>query len=97
LIRPDVVWFGESLPENEINYSVSAAESSDVYFSIGTSGVVYPAASLPGIAKTNSAFLIEINIEPSQISSIFDEVLIGKSGEILPQIVQLIRERKHDS
>jgi NAD-dependent deacetylase len=94
IIRPDVVWFGESLPEEEINKSVSAAERSDVYFSIGTSGNVYPAASLPGIAKSRGAFLIEINIEPSQISSVFDEILIGKSGEILPQIVTKIKERK---
>jgi NAD-dependent deacetylase len=94
LIRPDIVWFGEGMPEDEITESIHAAERSDVYFSVGTSGNVYPAASLPGIAKRKGAFLIEINVEYSQISSIFDEILLGKSGEILPEIVNLLKEKK---
>ena len=55
LIRPDVVWFGETLPEEEWDASVRAAEAADVFFSVGTSGVVYPASSLPIMAKVQRA------------------------------------------
>lgn len=87
LIRPDVVWFGESLPPEMIEKSVQAAESADFYFSIGTSGNVYPAASLPGIAKRKGAYTIEINIERTLISEEFDVVLLGNSSEILNNII----------
>jgi NAD-dependent deacetylase len=97
LIRPDVVWFGENLPEEEIDKSVGAAESADVYFSIGTSGNVYPAANLPGIAKRNGAFTIEINIERTLISSEFDQILIGRSGEILSEIVKSLEKRRNEN
>jgi NAD-dependent deacetylase len=97
LIRPDVVWFGENLPEEEIDNSVRAAEEADVYFSIGTSGNVYPAAGLPGIAKRHGAFTVEINIEKTLISSEFDAVLIGKSGEILSEIIKLLEKRKNEN
>jgi NAD-dependent deacetylase len=97
LIRPDVVWFGENLPEDEIDKSIAAAENADVYFSIGTSGNVYPAAGLPGIAKRNGAFTIEINTDSTLISSEFDEVLIGKSGEILSEIVKLLEKRRNEN
>lgn len=94
LIRPDVVWFGESLPEEELTKSTQAAEEADVYFSIGTSGNVYPAAGLPSIAKSKGAFLIEINTERTLISNYFDIVLNGKSGEILPTIVNLLKKER---
>jgi len=97
LIRPDVVWFGENLPEDEINNSTEAASGADVYFSIGTSGNVYPAAGLPGIAKRNGAFTIEINVERTLISSEFDEALIGKSGDIIPEIVKLLEKRGNEN
>jgi NAD-dependent deacetylase len=90
LIRPDVVWFGETLPQGQWNAGVSAAEHSEIFISVGTSAVVYPAASLPSIAKQSGAYLIEINVEPTEVSSIFDEVLLGKSGEILPSLMQII-------
>ena len=92
LIRPDVVWFGENLPEFELTKSIEAAENADVYFSIGTSGNVYPAAGLPSVAKRSGAFTIEINTERTFISDLFDVVLIGKSGDILPEIVKLLKE-----
>ncbi len=94
LIRPDVVWFGENLPEEEIDKSVEAATTADVYFSIGTSGNVYPAAGLPGIAKRNGAFTIEINVTETLISDEFDEVLIGKSGDILTRMIKILKEER---
>ncbi|MBI1807085.1 MAG: NAD-dependent deacylase [Ignavibacteria bacterium] len=89
LIRPDVVWFGELLPVEEWNESVTAAERAEVFFSIGTSAVVYPAASLPMIARRAGAYIVEINIEPTEFSSRADEVLLGKSGEILPHLLEV--------
>jgi NAD-dependent deacetylase len=53
---------------------------------IGTSGLVYPAASLPEVAKSSGAFLCEINPEPTPLSSLCDEVIMGKAGEVLPRI-----------
>ena len=88
LIRPGVVWFGEMLPEDPWRAGVQAAENAQVFFSVGTSAVVYPAADLPRIAKRAGAYLIEINIERTELSPYADEVLLGKSGEILPRIVE---------
>lgn len=91
LIRPDVVWFGELLPAEEWNASVAAAERADVFFSLGTSAVVYPAASLPVTAKRAGAYVIEINIEPTELSHQMDEVLLGKSGDLLPRLVDFLK------
>jgi NAD-dependent protein deacetylase/lipoamidase len=91
LIRPDVVWFGEYLPEDQFKFSENAAENADVFFIIGTSAIVYPAASLIYTAKESGAYLIEINIESTEISRLADISLSGKSGEILPQILECLK------
>ncbi|TAK54494.1 MAG: NAD-dependent deacylase [Bacteroidetes bacterium] len=88
LIRPDVVWFGEMLPQDEWNASIHAAEFADVMFVVGTSAVVYPAASIPQVAKRAGAYMVEINIEPTELTRFADETLLGKAGEILPKIVE---------
>lgn len=93
LIRPDVVWFGELLPEEEWNHALRAAEGADVFLCIGTSGVVYPAASIPQLAKRHGAFLVEINPEPTPFTETADEFLQGQSGEILPTLCELISKR----
>ena len=90
LIRPDVVWFGEMLPEEEWTASARAAASCDVFFSVGTSAVVYPAASLPFMAKQAGAFLVEINAEPTSLTDHADEFLQGPSGVILPALVAAV-------
>jgi len=90
-LRPDVVWFGEVLPEDEWNASVRVAESADVFLSVGTSAVVYPAASLPMMAKRRGAFLVEVNPEPTALTEYADEFLQGPAGVILPQMVELVR------
>lgn len=94
LIRPDVVWFGELLPEDEWDGAERACRSADVLLSIGTSGVVYPAASLPLTAKRSGAYLIEINPEPTLLSEDADEFLQGKAGEILPELVRIARDAR---
>jgi NAD-dependent deacetylase len=88
LIRPDVVWFGEMLPPGAMERAEEAARNCDLFFSIGTSAVVYPAASLPGTAKDAGAFVVEINPEPTPVSVFADVVLREKSGIILPKLLE---------
>lgn len=87
-LRPDVVWFGESLPRPALEAAVEAARSCQVFFSIGTSGLVQPAASLAYAAGHRGALVVEINAETTPLSSKADFVLTGKSGEILPELVR---------
>jgi len=94
LIRPDVVWFGELLPEHDWEMSVAAAQNADLFLSIGTSGVVYPAASLPMTARQSGAYVVEINIEPTELSHRVDETILGKSGEILPKFVEFLKSSR---
>lgn len=91
LIRPDVVWYGEPLPDKILNLSIEATLRSEVFFSIGTSALVHPAASLPLEAKKSHAYVVEINFEPTVISHLVDESIIGKSGEILPKLVERLK------
>jgi NAD-dependent deacetylase len=91
LIRPDVVWFGEMLPEDEWNGAEKACRAADVLLSIGTSGVVYPAAYLPLEAKRSGAFIVEINPEPTPLTEYADEFLQGNSGVILPQLLERLK------
>ncbi len=88
LIRPDVVWFGEPLPEKEINLAFNAAINCDLFLAIGTSAVVQPAASLPLEAKQANAYVIEINCTSTIISQFIDECILGKSGEVLPKLIK---------
>jgi NAD-dependent deacetylase len=90
-IRPDVVWFGEMLPQEAINYAFQASSDCNLFFSVGTSAVVHPAASLPLIAKRSGAYVVEANIEPTEISHLVDESLIGKAGEIMPFLVRFFK------
>ena len=87
LLRPDVVWFGEMLPLEIFSAAESAARQCDIFFCIGTSAVVYPAASLPYTALDHGAFVVELNLESTDLSSRAHEVLIGKAGEILPDLL----------
>jgi NAD-dependent deacetylase len=96
LIRPDVVWFGEVLPTDQWESADRASRNADVFFSIGTSAIVYPAASLPLMAKESGAYVVEINAEVTPLSDTANESLIGKAGEILPRLVKTLRERQGD-
>jgi len=87
-MRPDVVWFGEMLPQDVLRNAFNAAEECDIFFSIGTSTVVQPAASFPIVAKRAGAFVVEINVEPTVISENVDETLLGMSGKILPKLLK---------
>ncbi len=90
LLRPAVVWFGEYLPEQALARAVEAVADCDLLFSIGTSGMVYPAAELPLTAKRNGAVVVEINPNPTPLSQIADFTLAGASGVVLPAIVKAL-------
>lgn len=90
MLRPDVVWFGESIPPELLELAFQTAAKSDVFFSIGTSGTVQPAASLGWIAKENGAIVVEINPESTPVTEIADEVFQEKSGIVLPDLVEAL-------
>lgn len=92
LIRPDVVWFGELLPQGAFQKAVEAAQRCDLFLLAGTSGIVYPAASIPGIAREHGAFLVEINPERTDLSPGMNETLLGPSGSILPDLCSIMKE-----
>ncbi|MEO1512784.1 MAG: Sir2 family NAD-dependent protein deacetylase, partial [Planctomycetota bacterium] len=87
LARPGVVWFGEALPETALVAAFAAIESCDVFLSIGTSAVVYPAAGFADLAHQHGARIVEVNPEATPITGRVDVALAGKSGLILPRIV----------
>ena len=91
LIRPDVVWFGEYLLEDQFLGGEKAAINSDVFFVVGTSAVVYPAVGLVYTAKQSGATVVEVNLEETALSSISNYSFFGKAGEILPRILEEYR------
>jgi NAD-dependent deacetylase len=84
LLRPDVVLFGEMLPPGAWEFAAKRASQCELCFVIGTSGLVYPAAGLPEIAKAAGAYVCEVNPERTPLSDLCDEVITGKAGEVLP-------------
>jgi len=87
LARPGVVWFGEPLPDGMMKEAEHAAGAAQVLLVIGTSALVYPAASLIPYAKQAGAKVVEINLEETAASPMVDCVLLGKAAEILPQLL----------
>ncbi|MBV9958522.1 MAG: NAD-dependent deacylase [Acidobacteria bacterium] len=83
-MRPDVVLFGEMLPMQDFTKAANKAVECELFFVVGTSALVYPAASLPEIAKGAGAYVVEVNPEPTALSAVCDETLSGKAGEVLP-------------
>jgi NAD-dependent deacetylase len=94
LIRPDVVWYGEMLPAGAYSKAEAAARRCQVFLCVGTSSVVFPAASLPYTALEHGAYVVEINLERTDLSSRAHELLIGKSGEILPQLLSHLDQER---
>ena len=87
LLRPDVVWFGEMLPAGVLRAAQQAASRAEVFFSIGTSALVYPAADLPLLALRAGATVVEINPQPTPLSSQVTFSLNGAAGVVLPALV----------
>ncbi len=90
MLRPDVVWFGENLPELALQRAFLETAAADVVLVVGTSGLVQPAASLPFHGKRSGACVVEVNPEETPLTDIADFFLQGPSGEILPQLIQAL-------
>jgi len=88
LLRPDVVWFGEAIPAGPMTLAAAAAEDCDVFLSVGTSSLVYPAAGLAEVALRRRATVVEINLNETDLSPHADLVLAGPSGQMLPALLQ---------
>lgn len=87
LLRPDVVWFGEMLPEDALREAFDAARNCDLFFTIGTSGMVQPAATLPLEAREMGIPTVEVNPERTQLTRAMTYVLSEPAGEVLPRLV----------
>jgi NAD-dependent deacetylase len=88
--RPGVVWFGEAIPEQALNASFAAAADCDVFLSVGTSSLVYPAAGLARLAAESGATVIEINPNPTEMSSRFHYAIAENAGSALPELVDSV-------
>jgi NAD-dependent deacetylase len=86
-VRPGVVWFGEPIPPAAMDAASAAANSCDVFLSVGTSAAVWPAAGLAEAAQSRGAAVVEINLDPTPLSTRSQYRIAGKSGEILPALV----------
>jgi NAD-dependent deacetylase len=87
LMGPGVVWFGEAIPEDALESAWRAAAVADVFFSIGTSGQVFPAAQLAEVARWGGAAIVEVNSAATPLSDSADYVLRGPAGATLPPLV----------
>ncbi len=95
-VKPRVVLFGEPLPQDVLYRAMEEAKIADVFMVVGSSLVVYPAAHLPYLARSMGAKMIIVNTEPTIADRIFDIVIHGKAGEILPKIVELVKKYRYE-
>ena len=86
LSRPDVVWFGERLPVTAVEQADAATKDADVFLSIGTSAVVFPAAQFPLDARSHGAYVAEVNPDTTGITEQVHESIRGPAGEVLPAL-----------
>lgn len=83
-LRPDVVLFGEMLPEGAFERAEAAASACELFFVVGTSALVYPAALLPRLARRAGACVIEVNPEETELTPVADATILGRAGDVLP-------------
>ncbi|MGH8918136.1 MAG: Sir2 family NAD-dependent protein deacetylase, partial [Actinomycetes bacterium] len=88
LIRPDIVWFGEQLPDEPWRHAVEATESADVLVVVGTSGIVYPAAGLPELALARGSIVIEVNPQATPLSDSATITVRDTASRALPGLLQ---------
>lgn len=91
-LRPDVVWFGETLSMGRISEAQAAAAGCDVFLSVGTSSVVYPAAGLASEAARSGALVVEVNPQETPLSGASDHVLRAPAGTALPALVEALKD-----
>ena len=93
ILRPDVVWFGEPLPQDVWQNAINLASNCDLMVIAGTSLVVSPANTLPIYAKQNNATLVEINPEETEMSEEMDIIIRNTSAKSLPKLVSLFKNK----
>ncbi|MFB6272263.1 MAG: NAD-dependent deacetylase [Salinibacter sp.] len=94
LIRPDVVWFGEQLPPDAVKRADAATHRAEVFLSVGTSAVVFPAARYPVMAREHGAYVAEINPDTTGVTDDVDESIRGPAGKVLPALVDAVSARR---
>ena len=87
LLRPHIVWFGESLNPTDLRQCYTALQTCDVLLIIGTSGQVYPAASFGSVAKDHRAFVAELNLDPTPHSDLVDISVHGRAKDLVPELL----------
>ncbi|HCA5875707.1 TPA: NAD-dependent deacylase, partial [Pseudomonas aeruginosa] len=87
-VRPGVVWFGEALPEAALREAFAAACECNLLLSVGTSGVVQPAARIPGLALEHGASVVHVNPQPVRTRHPREHCLVGPAGEVLPELLR---------
>jgi len=87
LMRPDVVWFGESLDPDVIGASMEAAREADLCLVVGTSAVVHPAASVPDVTRRSGGRVLEVNLEATPVTAYADVSLPGEAGKLVPAVL----------
>jgi len=94
LARPDIVWFGEMLPEDALGQAFEVSSRAELFFVVGTSALVHPAASLPYVAARSGAVLVEVNPRETPVSTDADFVFRARAGEALPVILEEFLENR---
>ena len=98
ILKPDVIFFGEAIPEDALFRSFRLAESAQALLVVGTSAVVSPANSIPVIAKRNGAKIIEINTERTHLTeSLTDIFILGEAGNIMELLVSAVKKVSQSS
>jgi len=90
-MRPGVVWFGEAIPESALHNATKAASSCDLFFSIGTSSLVWPAAGLAETAREAGAGIVEVNPNATPLSNTSDFCFNHTAGNVLPELLSQFR------
>lgn len=93
LLKPATIAFGQSLPEETFNQAYKETLKCDLFLCIGSSLVVYPAARLPQVAKSKGTPLVIINREPTPLDSMADLIIHGQAGEIMDEVLKLVKEQ----
>ena len=87
LLRPDIVWFGEALPEGALETAFARAAAAEACLVVGTSGRVEPAASIPRVAAQGGAYVVVVNPEPTPLDHFADAVIRGSAAEFVPKLL----------
>jgi NAD-dependent deacetylase len=92
ILKPDVIFFGEALPEKTLRAAIQESQGCDLFIIIGSSLVVYPAASLPLVAKRCGAGIVIINLGPTEQDPIADVIINQSAGETMTRIMTKLRD-----